>query len=389
MNILVACNSFKHSLSAVEATKSIARGLHQAGLSAQQIQLFPVADGGDFTADTLQFHLGGRRYKVRCHDPLMRPIHARWLWLHEQRAAMVEMAAASGLRLLQPDELNPLQANTFGTGELILAALNRHPREILIGVGGSATVDGGTGLLMALGAVFLDRQGKVLTRLPTQLHRLHRIDDRALEPLHNTLQWKVLCDVEIPLLGPQGTVARYAPQKGATPAMMARLEEALHRFAEVTLQQTGISLLRHPGAGAAGGVAGGLHAWLGATLLPGADFFLKYTNMDQALMYADLVITGEGKLDAQTLDGKAPLAVAQQAHARHLPVVALAGEIPHHIPPSLQQHFDVIFSIVNGPGSLADHIAATRQHLFRTGTQIGRFLQAGLSFSQPHHSTKK
>ncbi|PJJ75907.1 glycerate kinase [Thermoflavifilum aggregans] len=389
MNILVACNSFKHSLSAVEATKSIARGLHKAGLPAQHIQLFPVADGGDFTADTLQFHLGGQRYNVRCHDPLMRPIHARWLWLQEQRAAMIEMAAASGLRLLQPGELNPLQAHTFGTGELILAALNRHPREILIGVGGSATVDGGTGLLRALGAVFLDRHGKELTRLPMQLHRLHRIDDRALEPLRNALQWKVLCDVEIPLLGPRGTVARYASQKGATPAMMAHLEEALHRFAEVTLQQTGISLLRHPGAGAAGGMAGGLHAWLGAALLPGADFFLEYTNMNKALMHTDLVITGEGKLDTQTLDGKAPLVVAQHAHVHQIPVVALAGEIPRLIPPSLQQHFDAIFSIVNGPGSLADHIAATRQHLFRTGTQIGRLLQAGLSFSQSYHSTKK
>lgn len=381
MNILLACNSFKHGLSAIEAVKALARGLHQAGIASQQIRLFPVADGGDFTAESLHFHLGGKHLTVHCHDPLLRPIRARYLWLSERQTAVVEMAAASGLRLLQPKELRPLEANTWGTGELIAAALRRHPREILIGIGGSATVDGGTGLLGALGAVFLDRRGRALTRLPLQLHRLHRIDDRALIPLREGLSWKVLCDVDIPLLGSGGTVARYAPQKGATPAMIPRLEEALHRFAEVTRQQTGISLLQHPRAGAAGGMAGGLHAWLGAELLPGAPFFLDYTHFHTALLHSHIVITGEGRIDTQTLDGKAPLIVAQYAHAQGIPVIALAGEIPKHPSARLQQHFDMMLSVVNGPGSLSDHIAATRQHLFRTGLQLGRLLQLSKRFS--------
>ena len=374
MKWLLAFNSFKNSLSAVDAVKAFARGLHKGGVKEDDIVLFPIADGGDDTARCLQFHLGGRLIRVPCHDPLQRPISASFLWMAHRRTAVVEMSAASGLRLLKPAERNPLHTDTFGTGELLLAALRRQPDELLIGVGGSATIDGGAGLLRALGARLLDRQGRELTDFPFQLNRLHRIDDTRLQPLRRTTRWKVLCDVDIPLLGSHGTVRRYGAQKGASPRMIGRLEAALAQLAEVTLQQTGIALHRLPRAGAAGGVAGALHAWLNAELLPGAQSFLEYTNFSHALSSAAIVVTGEGRIDNQTLDGKAPLIVARQAHDRKIPVIALAGDIPAQISPALQQPFDALFSILNGPGELSQHIALTRQHLMRTGSQLARLI---------------
>ncbi|MCL6523817.1 MAG: glycerate kinase [Thermoflavifilum sp.] len=379
MKWLLALNSFKNSLSAIDAIQALAKGLRKAGVNEEDILLFPVADGGDDTTRSLQFHLGGKMIPTPCHDPLQRPIRASFLWIANRQMAVVEMASASGLRLLDPTERQPLHAHTYGTGELVAAVLRRKPSELLIGVGGSATIDGGAGLLRALGARFLDSNGHELHDFPLQLTRLHRIDDSPLIPLRNRTRWKVLCDVNIPLMGKQGTVQRYGAQKGATTSMMAQLEDALHRLAEVTRRQTGIALQRLPQAGAAGGVAGALHAWLGAELLPGAETFLEYTHFLQVLPSAQIVITGEGKIDHQTLDGKAPLIVARHAKANHIPVVALAGEIPVDISHSLQQHFDALFSITNGPNDLQHHLSLTRSHLQRMGMQLARLLLSGIS----------
>ena len=372
MNILIAPNAFKDALTATEASDAIATGLLASALACR-CERFPVADGGDGTGELLIERLGGERRRAFVRDPLGRRIEASFGLVG--RTAVVEMAAASGLRLLRPNERDPLRASSFGAGQLIKAALGAGAKQVVLGVGGSATVDGGAGLLVALGADFLDASGAPLADLPQDLARLEVIDLAGVPPELMGGALIVLCDVESPILGPGGATAVYGPQKGASPAAVKTLEAGLTRFCDVIRRQTGQDVAQLPRGGAAGGVAAGLAGLLGAELVRGIDYFLDETGFDAALERADLVVTGEGRIDAQTLQGKAPMGVAVRARAQGVPVVALAGQIGDAA--DVARAFDLVLSIADPPRPLAEALAHAKVDLTAAAKSLGDQLADG------------
>jgi glycerate 2-kinase len=373
MRILIAPNAFKNSLSAFDAAQAIAAGLANSRLRGSWAE-FPIADGGDGTGELLLRRLGGTSIAIEVQDPLGRKISAPLGWIKDSRRAVIEMADASGLRLLRTDELDPLSASSFGTGELIRAALDQGAREIVLGVGGSATMEGGVGILRALGVRFLDRHGQGLPEGAAALSELASIDSSALDPRLAQCSLTVVCDVVNVLLGPSGAAAVFGPQKGATSSVVAEIEAALANFAAVVLRQTGKDMTSIVSGGAAGGVAAGLWALMGAKLAPGIDFFLGATGFDAALGDVDLVITGEGRIDEQTLHGKGPHGVALRAKARGIPVVAFAGSVSPTAMRSLQEYFDALLPIGAGPADLAQALRNTASDLERAAHALGNLL---------------
>lgn len=355
----------------------------QQGLLASRLscscECFPIADGGNGTRALLVERLHGERVEVLANDPLGRPLRTSFGWIEEGHTAIIEMADASGLHLLSPDELNPLHTNSYGTGQLIKAALDHHAQRIVVGMGGSATVDGGAGILAALGVRFVDEQGLEITDLPTGLQRLHAIDRSAMDGRLHHCQLIVLCDVTNPLLGPAGAARVFGPQKGATPEMVEQLETILQRFAAVVQAETGEVLADMMSGGVAGGASAGLKGVLGAELVNGIDYFLQLTQFERSLKKSDLVITGEGSIDSQTLQGKAPFGVAKTAKQLNLPVIGLAGRVPAEIEPRLNAFFDMLLPIGNAPMTLDEAIASTATNLTRTAKQVGNLLHALLS----------
>lgn len=373
MHILIAPNAFKHSLSAVDAAAAIAAGLGASRLSGTWA-VCPVGDGGDGTADLVLRARGGERRQARARDPLGRHITCEFVLLDEGRTAVIELAEASGLRRLQTHELDPLRASTAGTGELIKCALDCGVREIILCVGGSATVDGGSGLLQALGVGFLDSAGRPLDSLPGQLSDLAAIDLTHVDPRLGERVLTVLCDVTNPLLGERGAAAIFGPQKGATGEAVGALETALARFSEVVLWHTGQDIAKLPRGGAAGGVAAGLAGLLGARLVGGTDYVLQLIDFDAALEGADLVITGEGAIDDQTIDGKAPWGVALRARARGAFVVGMAGRVPLVTSPELRAGFDALLAIGDGVTTMQVALGRTADNLRRTALELGNLL---------------
>jgi len=373
MQVLIAPNAFKGSLSAHEAARAIGEGLGRSRLSCH-CELFPVGDGGDGTAELLVQRLGGRAIPVDVQDPLGRTISSSLGWIEERRCAVIELADASGLRLLRREELSPLHATTFGTGELIRKALDLNARQIVLGIGGSATVDGAAGILRALGVRFLDAAGKELSPAPQALADLETLDLTSLDSRLAGCELIVLCDVDNPLLGPQGAAAVFGPQKGATPQIVRTLETALTQLATVLHRQTGRDISRIPHGGASGGVAAGLQGFLQARLVNGIEYFLDATGFDLAVQKASLVITGEGSIDEQTLQGKAPHGVALRAKARNIPVVALAGRVPLEMQAPLQEYFQVLMAIGAGPEALDEAMRHTAQNLARIACELGNLL---------------
>ena len=405
MHVLIAPNAFKNSLPADAAAKAILLGLEgsrprglegsrprglegsrpgglvgsrpgrlegsRAGMTAE---CFPVGDGGDGTGDLLIQRLGADRVDVPTHDPIGRERTASF-GLTADGTAIIEMASASGIRLLAGKELDPLHASSRGTGDLIRAALDRGALRILLGIGGSATIDGGLGILTVLGIRFNDGDGHDITT-PADLTGLVSIDVSGLDPRLKNTTLTILCDVSNPPLGPNGAAAVFGPQKGASPGDVVLLESVLGRLCDVVLATTGKELSRLPSGGAAGAAAAGLYGLLGARLVSGIDYFLQITDFDDALSRSDLVITGEGAIDEQTLQGKAPYGVAIQAKRRGIPVIALTGRLPDD-PVPLRPYFDEIIPI-NPPGMpLAEALAATAAHLTATAGELGRRLEWG------------
>ena len=317
--------AFKGTLSAHEAAEAMARGCRAALPEAEAVAL-PMADGGDDTLDVLVGATGGRYFEATVRGPLGAPVRARWGVLESGGPAVVEMARASGLRLLDPARLAPRSASTYGTGELIREALDRGYRDILVGVGGSATVDGGVGALSALGVRFLDTHGKALPPGGAALGLLASIDLTAVDPRIAESRVRVACDVDIPMTGPEGP-RKFMEQKGCDGADMDLLSAALEHYCGVARASTGVDLLTAPRSGPAGGLAGGLHAFLGAELLNGAALVLDFIGPAARFDGADLVLTGEGRLDAGTLDGKGTLAVAHAAREAVAPAIAVCGRI--------------------------------------------------------------
>ena len=321
--VVVASDSFKGCLTSIQVADAVEKGIH-ANWPDCQVMKLAVADGGEGTIEALLTTMGGRNVKVKVQDPLGRPIEAEYAILKDG-TAVIEMSKASGLTLLHPSERNPLHTSTYGTGQLIADALHKGCRKFLIGIGGSATNDAGTGMLEALGYRFLDAEGNVLKGVGLSLEAIMTIDTSAAIPELKSAEFIVACDVESPFHGPKGAAHVYAPQKGASPEMVDFLDNGLKHFADILKSTTGTDISEMPGSGAAGGLGGAFKAFLNAELRKGADMVLDAIGFDEIIRDADLVITGEGKIDSQTLNGKLPSAVAQRASARNIPVMAICG----------------------------------------------------------------
>jgi glycerate kinase len=370
VRILIAPNAFKNSLDATAVAEAIREGLQQSKLKCA-CECFPVGDGGDGTAALLIKKCRGTIVSAEVHDPLGRKIRARFGLIDNGKTAVIEMADASGLRLLRREEYDPLHATTFGTGELIKCALDKGVNKIIIGIGGSATVDGGTGILRALGVRFLDAGGKILPNLPEGLAELESIDLSGLAQRISRCALTVLCDVENPLLGEQGAARVFGPQKGATGPAIEQLEAVLTKLRDVMFRQTGrdLAAIRH--GGAAGGVAAGLQGFLNAKLVNGIDYFLDITGFEDALEKADLVITGEGRMDEQTLRGKGPFGVAVRAKKKNIPVIGLAGQVALEADAPLRKYFARLLAISDASVELDQAMKNTAPDLRRMAIELG------------------
>lgn len=375
MRILIAPNAFKHALTAPRAAEAIHKGLAASKLKAEWLSL-PAADGGDGTGSLLVQQLRGLAEPATVSDPLGRPIASSFGWLEAEKTAIIEMADASGLRLISPEERNPLLTTSVGMGQLMRKALDKKPVKMIICIGGSATVDAATGALEALGLVFFDADGQALRNLPQPIDRLHGISTSELDSRLSACELVVLCDVENPLLGPQGAAAVFGPQKGASPADVVLLDNRLRNWRDVVQRQTGIDMQSLLHGGAAGGTAASFSAVLGARLVGGADYFLDLVGFDTILDSVDLVITGEGSLDQQTLHGKGPFAIARRARNKNKKTIGLAGLIRDSDRPALAPHFDQLICI-NKPGDDPEQLLANcYQHLFRCAQELGDALSS-------------
>ena len=361
----MAPQAFKGSLPAHEVARAIVRGIHECHPSIL-IHTIPVADGGEGTVDALLAALGGERRSTRVEGPLGQLVDAAW-GITRAGDAGIEMAAASGLPLLAPAKLDPRRASTYGTGQLIRAALDFGARRIIIGIGGSATNDGGAGALQALGLRLLDEHGCDLERGGAALGRLDRADRSGLDARLAGTELRVMCDVTNPLLGPTGATAVYGPQKGVRPRIMAELDAALARFAQVVERDLGVAVASLPGSGAAGGLGAGLLA-LGGKLEPGAELVLDLAGIDARLTGADLAIAGEGRLDGQSAQGKASLAVARRAQRAGVPALVLAGGLGEGWEACYEQGVSAVMVTAPGPISLAD-ASAQAAELIAAATQ--------------------
>lgn len=334
MNILVAPNSMKGSLSAFDFANTVEEALlkYSPLLSIRKV---PVADGGDFTGEVLAKAFHAEKVEITVCGPLGKKVKSQYFISGE--TAIIEMADASGMKLVEKKDLNPLTATSYGTGELIADAVSKNCKKIFLAVGGSATVDGGMGMLNAFGIRFFDQNG---TELPGNGENLEKVVEIISPESFPEVSIKIICDVDNPLLGETGAAAVFGPQKGATPEMVIRLEKGLKNWAEILQKKTGKKIFELPGAGAAGGVSAGLISFFDAEIVPGADFVLSKINFGEHMKWADLVITGEGKIDSQTLNNKAPFAVARRARKLGKPVVAIGGQVDL----KTQAVFDFVFS---------------------------------------------
>ncbi len=372
MHILISPNAYKNSLTAQLAAAAIERGFQKSALNCTT-ECFPIGDGGDGTGDLLVEKNNGNTVTLMANDPLGREISTTYGLIDNHKTAVIEMANASGLRLLKSSELDPLRASSYGTGQLILDALSRGVSKIIIAMGGSATVDGGTGILTALGVRFLDNKGLALNRIG-EFTSLHTIDLTSLDKRILHCEIIVLCDVDNLLLGSTGSAAMFGPQKGAGKEDVVSLEVALTRLANLVLVTTGKEIAQLPYGGTAGGAAAGLYALLNAKLVNGAESFLSLTNFDASLASANLVITGEGSIDEQTLQGKGPYAVAYAAKQRNIPVIALAGKIPAEPNEKLSAYFDQLLSINKAFTDIKTALASTEENLETMALEIGNKL---------------
>ncbi|VBB07721.1 glycerate kinase [Lucifera butyrica] len=376
MRIIVAPDSFKGSLSAVEVANAIAKGI-LAVFDAAEIYKVPIADGGEGTVDALVTATLGRTLKEEVKGPLGDNVAACWGILGDTKTAVIEMAAASGITLLPEEKRNPLQATTYGTGQLIKAALDQGLRDVIIGIGGSATNDGGVGMAKALGVKFLDASNRELPDGGAALQDLARIDVTGLDKRLTEANIMVACDVNNPLCGPKGASAVYGPQKGATPLMVKTLDRALSHYAEIAAQTFGKDISRYAGAGAAGGLGAGLLLFTSAILRPGVDIVLEAVRFEEKVQQADLVITGEGNTDFQTAYGKAPVGIAKIAKKYHVPVICLSGGLGEGCEKVLQCGIDGLMSIVPRPMILDDCIIHAAQLTEASAARLCRLLAVG------------
>lgn len=371
---LCAPDSFKESLTAMEAARAMAQGIENADHDAE-VRCLPMADGGEGTARALVDATGGSMRAVPVHDPLGRPVEGHFGLLADGTTAVVETAEASGLALLEAKERNPLIASSYGTGELMLAAVRSGAKRIIVGLGGSATNDAGAGLLQALGIRLLDKNGNDLAHGGAALANLTTIDISTMDPALKNVAITAACDVTNPLTGPTGASAVFGPQKGASKDDVATLDAALAHFAQVIDSQLGVAVNDVPGAGAAGGIGAALKGFLNAEFRPGIAIVIEQSGLDAAAQWADVVFTGEGSIDFQTKFGKTPAGVAETAKRHGKPVIAVAGHIGTGIDELHEVGIDAVFGIAPGAASLSELLADAAANVTRTTEQIVRTLQ--------------
>ena len=324
--IVVASDSFKGSLTSLQVADSAERGVHEVFPDCEVVKV-NVADGGEGTMEALRQTLGGKVVHIDVSDPLGRLVSATYVILDDGITAVLEMSAASGLTLLRPDERNPMRTSTYGTGQLIADALSKGCRKFLVGIGGSATNDAGMGMMRALGCRFLDAEGKELDGTGSSLINVEDIDVSCLAEGLNESEFIVACDVDSPLYGPKGAAFVFSPQKGADRDMVDALDKGLEHFASIVRHVMGRDVAEIPGAGAAGGLGGGFLAFTNARLERGVEMVLDAIGFDRMIRSADLVITGEGRVDFQTLTGKTPYGVLKRARKQNIPVIAIGGSV--------------------------------------------------------------
>ena len=385
--ILIAPNAFKGSLTAFEAAQCIMRGFKRALPDARYI-LAPMADGGDGTMPVIARALKCRLKRVRVRGPTGSIVTARFAVTPKGELAVLEMAEAAGLRLLLGQRLNPMQAGTFGVGELLLSAKRQKCRQLVIGVGGSATVDAGLGMAEAIGYVLFDKLGRRLPGNGAALEKLHAIEGWQIRQVWQKLDMQVAVDVQNPLLGDHGAARVFGPQKGATPAMVRRLEGGMTRFAEIVQRDLGLDVSRLPGAGAAGGLAAGLAAFCGANIMSGFELVADIVELRRKMRQADLVITGEGILDSQSLYGKVPVGVARLAQACSIPVLGMAGGLADSSAKPGVFGMDALATVAPRPMSVQEAMSDAATLLTDASERAARMLALGRFILAPQRQLR-
>ncbi|ENO1893149.1 glycerate kinase [Vibrio vulnificus] len=369
MKIVIAPDSYKESLTAMDVAIAIEKGFKQVLPDAQYVKL-PMADGGEGTVQSMVDATGGTIIEHIVSGPLGQPVCGFFGLLGEGKTAVIEMAAASGLHLVTPAQRNPLITTTFGTGELIKAALDHGVEHIIVGIGGSATNDGGIGMAQALGIKLLDAQGNALGYGGGELAKLATIDCSQLDPRLAQVRLEVACDVDNPLCGTKGASAVFGPQKGATPDMVKILDENLAHYAAIIKQQLGVDVRDMAGAGAAGGMGAALLGLLNAELRPGIEIVMDAVRLDEIVADADLVITGEGRIDSQTIHGKTPIGVARTAKKHGLPVIGIAGCLSADCGVVHEHGLDAVFAVVNRSVDLPTALAEAAENVELTARNV-------------------
>ncbi|WP_318378196.1 glycerate kinase [Enterobacter sp.] len=376
MKIVIAPDSYKESLSALEVATAIEQGFREIWPDADYIKL-PVADGGEGTVQAMVEATAGRIIHVDVTGPLGESVKGFYGLSGDERSAFIEMAAASGLELVPPAKRNPLITTSRGTGELIRHALDAGVKHIIIGIGGSATNDGGAGMVQALGAKLLSADGESLGQGGGELDRLAKIDISELDKRLKTCRIEVACDVTNPLTGDDGASAVFGPQKGATPEMIVRLDNGLHHYARIIQHDLDVDVLKLAGGGAAGGMGAALYAFCGAELRRGIEIVTDALHLDEHVKDADLVITGEGRIDSQTINGKVPVGVAKVAKRYNKPVIGIAGSLTADVGVVHEHGLDAVFSVIFTICSLEDALENAGENVRLTARNVAAVLKAG------------
>ena len=379
MKIVIAPDSYKESLSALEVATQIEKGFREVFPDAQYVKL-PVADGGEGTVEAMVAATGGEIVKIRVTGPLGEQVEGFFGLSGDKESAFIEMAAASGLELVPAGDRNPLLTTSYGTGELIRSALDHGVKRCIIGIGGSATNDGGAGMVQALGGRLLDAGGQQIGFGGGELDKLARIDISGLDPRIRDCRFEVACDVTSPLTGKDGATAIFGPQKGATPAMIKQLDASLQHYADIIKRDLDKDVADIPGAGAAGGMGAGLQAFCGAELRKGIEIVTEALGLDALVRDATLVITGEGRIDSQTIHGKVPIGVARVAKRYNKPVIGIAGSLTSDVGIVHQHGLDAVFSVMYQICTLQQALDNAAENVRMTARNIAATVKLAMQF---------
>ena len=377
MKIVIAPDSYKESLSATEVAQAIEKGFREIFPDAQYVSV-PVADGGEGTVEAMIAATHGSAHSALVTGPLGEKVNANWGMSGDGKTAFIEMAAASGLALVPPEKRNPLITTSRGTGELILQALDSGASNIIIGIGGSATNDGGAGMVQALGAKLCDANGTEIGYGGGSLNSLNTIDVSGLDPRIKNCAIRVACDVTNPLVGELGASRIFGPQKGATEALILELDRNLAHYAGIIKKSLGVDVQNVPGAGAAGGMGAALMAFLGAELKSGIEIVTQALNLEEHIHDCTLVVTGEGRIDSQSIHGKVPVGVANVAKKYHKPVIGIAGSLTRDVGVVHQYGIDAVFSVLTSIGTLEEAFRGAFDNIYRASRNIAATLAVGM-----------